>query len=360
MFVTNRGVAAMNANWIRDGRELPDETMDYIRKIAVHAIVDQHRCPELIADIFHMSRSAIYRWLQWYNEGGDEALLTKHAPGATAVITPLIESWLKWTILHSTPADHGYDTELWTLKILVALLEATFEIQVGESTVAKHLHGLRLSCQVPNYRARDAEAREVEQYLTVTWPMIQGLAKKRGATIAFEDETGIGVMTRSGRTWGEVNSPPTVPASDRRGGYNAFSAITLPGEMYYRLVDKPIDSDRYIEFLQGMLDQHPNLLIVIADHASFHRSQKVRDFVRAHRHQIRLFFLPKHAPHLNPDEQVWNEIKHRQLGREPIINKEDLLARLFSNFNKLKDNAARIISFFHLADTRYILSLNQA
>lgn len=170
----------MNANWTRDGRELPDETMDYVRQIVVHAIVDQQRSPELMVEIFHMSRSAVYRWLQWYQEGDDEALRTKHAPGAPAVITPLIEAWLKWTILHSTPADHGYDTELWTLKILVALIEETFEIQVSDSTVAKHLHGIRLSCQVPNYRARDLDPEEVERFLTRTWPMIRRLAKKRG------------------------------------------------------------------------------------------------------------------------------------------------------------------------------------
>jgi hypothetical protein len=35
------------------------------------------------------------------------------------------------------------------------------------------------------------------------WPNIYN----RGADIAFEDEAGIGIMTRSGETWGEVNSP---------------------------------------------------------------------------------------------------------------------------------------------------------
>ncbi len=167
-------------------------------------------------------------------------------------------------------------------------------------------------------------------------------------------------MTRSGRTWGKLNSPPIVPASDQRGGYPVLSGITPQGEMDYRIVEKPIDSDLYIEFLQSLMDQHPPLLIVIVDRASYHRSKKVHDFVRAHRSQIRLYFLPKHAPHLNPDEPVWNEIKHRRLGREPIVDKEDLKVRLISNFKQLKDNVARILSFFHLADTRYVLNLNQA
>ena len=63
---------------------------------------------------------------------------------------------------------------------------------------------------------------------------------------------------------------------------------------------------------------------VIADHASFHRSAVVRQFVRVHRTQMRLFFFPTHSPELNPDEQVWDEIKHRRIGKQPVKNKIDL------------------------------------
>ena len=38
----------------------------------------------------------------------------------------------------------------------------------------------------------------------------------------------------------------------------------------------------------------------------------------------------------NPDEQVWNEIKHQKLGREPMIDKADLKNRLLSNLIQLK------------------------
>ena len=69
-------------------------------------------------------------------------------------------------------------------------------------------------------------------------------------------------------------------------------------------------------------------LILIADHASFHRSVAVRQFVRAHRTQIRLFFFPAHSPELNPNELVWNEIKHRRLDKQPIKTKADFRKNL--------------------------------
>jgi hypothetical protein len=92
---------------------------------------------------------------------------------------------------------------------------------------------------------------------------------------------------------------------------------------------------------------------VFVDHATFHHSKLVRDYVGAHRGQLRIFFLPKRAPEFNPDEQVWNEIKNNRIGKQPVKNKVDLKDRLDFVLDSLKQNTKRIISFFHLPDTKY-------
>ena len=347
----------MNSDWMNDARKIPDEVMNYVRPIAVHAVIDKHHDPAVVADVLNISLSAVYRWLDWHRRDGDQALDTRKAPGASPVITPKLERWLKRTILHSTPSDHGYDTELWTLKILADLLEKHFEVRVYESTISNHLHALNLSCQVPQYRALAYDDQEVEDYLVKKWPIIQRVANKMSADIFFEDEAGIGIMTRSGRTWGEVNSTPIVRASDQRGGYNVLSAITAnPPRLYYALEENSISSDEYIDFLERILSLHPKPIVLVVDRVSFHRSTKVRNFVRAHRDRIRVFFLPKHAPEFNPDEQVWNEVKHRKLGREPILNKQDLKSRLLLHLRELKFNTRRLLSFFELESTKYVLN----
>jgi len=75
-------------------------------------------------------------------------------------------------------------------------------------------------------------------------------------------------------------------------------------------------------------------------------------------HKIRLFFLPAHSPELNPDEQVWNEIKHRGVENKPIKNKSDLEYRLYDGLEKLKKNVEKVCSFFKLKNTKYA-SLDQ-
>lgn len=343
----------MTAEWLSDARKIPNEVMNYIRRMAVRAVEEQQQSPELVAEIFGISRSSLYDWLRRYRAQGEAALDSRSAPGAPVVITAEMDQWLRETVLGSTPQAHGYDTVLWSCPILVELLKRRYGIEVSVAGVALHLHRLRLSSQVPCYQARAQDPAQVEAFLKDKFVRIQKLAQKMGADIGFEDEAGVGVRTRAGRTWGAVGHPPHVVVSDQRGGYNVLSIITADGELRYSLDEQHINGTRYVEFLQQVLRGRTRPLIVIADRASFHTSAQVRRFVRAHRRQIRMFFFPAHSPELNPDEQVWNEIKHRQLGRQPILNKADLKKRLRAALQSLQRRAQRIRSFFQLPDTQY-------
>ena len=108
-----------------------------------------------------------------------------------------------------------------------------------------------------------------------------------------------------------------------------------------------------MEFLQQILHGRPRPLMIMADQASFHTSSVVSELVRAHRTPIRRFFFPTHSPELNPDEQVWNELKHRQLGKQPIKNKTDLKKRIRSILRTWQRKAKKVRSFFQLPDTKY-------
>ena len=146
---------------------------------------------------------------------------------------------------------------------------------------------------------------------------------------------------------------PIVKVSMQRGGYNVLSVVTAQGEMGYSIKESAINGERYIEFLKEIILNRERPIILLVDHATFHGSKRVRDFVHMHRNQLRIFFLPKRAPEFNPDEQVWNEIKNNRIGKQPVKNKVDLRERLVSALDSLKQNTKRVISFFSTPDTRY-------
>jgi transposase len=327
--------------------------MDHIRQRAVHAIRKKGYSPELVADIMGFSRSSVYEWLNRYDRGGYEALASRTAPGAAPKLTPEMEAWLKETVLTSTPQAHGYETVLWTRDLLAELLAKRFGVVVSGVSVSLHLKKLNLTYQKPSYRDRQRDEHAIERFLTDTFPRIQRLAQKLGADIGFEDEAGVALATHAGRTWGLRGHPPTVSVTMQRGGFNVLSVVLPQGTLRYSVTDDTMDSEAFIAFLEQLIRGRERPLIVIMDHASFHHSKQVRDFVRAHRRQLRVFFLPKRAPELNPDEQVWNELKNHEVGKRPIKNKRDLRTRLYSKLRSLQRKAQRIQAFFRLPDTRY-------
>ena len=249
--------------------------------------------------------------------------------------------------------DFGYDTVLWTREILAELLNEKFGVNVVGSTVSLHLTNLGLSYQQPWFRANEQDPHKVEHFLHDTFPRIQRLAEKIGADIVFEDEAGVGLQTHSGKTWGEVGKTPEVSVTGKRGGYNILSAVTAAGTLRFSIKDGKIDSDTYIGFLKQLLHGKTNPLILIVDRASFHRSKKVRNFVRSHRKQIRVYFLPSYSPEMNPDEQAWNIVKSKKIGKQSVKTKSELKKKLDSALRSLQHKAEMVKSFFELPNTKY-------
>ena len=128
----------MKPNWLSDGRLIPDEIMNYLRKIAVHAVEERHCSLEDVIKIFGLSRSCMYDWLNRFKEEGYAGLGTKKAPGVSATVTEEMDLWLKKTVLDSSPDDFGYDTTLWTCDLLAERLSEQYGVHVGGSTVNYH------------------------------------------------------------------------------------------------------------------------------------------------------------------------------------------------------------------------------
>lgn len=79
-----------------DADRIPDETMRYLRKIAVRAIEEKSYSQETISDVLGISRSSVYECMRRYRAGGWEALDMCSSPGAPPLITTPIEDWPRY------------------------------------------------------------------------------------------------------------------------------------------------------------------------------------------------------------------------------------------------------------------------
>ena len=123
---------------------------------------------------------------------------------------------------------------------------------------------------------------------------------------------------------GSLRTDPKQRVTGKRGGISAMSAITSRGHLLFRLHDKRICSEEVVDFLSQMLRHHKRRhLVVVMDQAPPHVSKRTKQYI-ASQQRLHVFHLPKYSPDWNPDEKVWNHLKHQELKGHQARTKGDL------------------------------------
>jgi transposase len=69
---------------------------------------------------------------------------------------------------------------------------------------------------------------------------------------------------------------------------------------------------------------------------------------------LAVFFLPPYSPDLNPDEWVWKNVKHDNLGRASVKSESELAQFAQAALAKLKQVPGKVRAFFGDPALRYI------
>lgn len=83
--------------------------------------------------------------------------------------------------------------------------------------------------------------------------------------------------------------------------------------IYQTLVDAYFTKERSALFLEELLRQVPNRMIVVWDGGQMHKGDPIRAAVERFAPRLKLEKLPPYAPMLNPVEPVWSWLKDSRL-----------------------------------------------
>lgn len=336
----------------RDARELDHKTLQEIRIRAVEQ-VQAGESPEVVIKALGFSRSCIYTWLALYRSGGWGALKARALKGRPMKITAPQMKWLYQTITGKNPLQFRFEFALWTREMVRILLREEFSLKLSVSSVGRLLRQLGLSCQRPLFRAIEQNPARVRRWREKEFPAIHRLAKRTGAQIFFGDEAGVRSDYHAGTTWGARGKTPVVPRTGGRHSVNMLSAISARGELRFMLVNGRVNGGIFAEFLRRLMHNASNPVFLILDGHSIHRSRPVRDFVASQEGRLRLFFLPPYSPELNPDEQVWNYVKHHGVGKAVLRTASDLRKFVLARLRSLQKLPWMVKMFFLTPDTQY-------
>ncbi len=337
-----------------DGRKINPKAMEEIRARAVER-VQAGESPEVVIKTLGFSRACIYNWLARYRSGGWHALRTGHRSGRPSKLSGPQMQWIFRTVKDKDPRQLKFDFALWTRVMVADVIKKQFGIKLSLASVSPLLAQLGLSCQKPLYRAYQRNPELVEKWKQEDFPEIQKRAKKEGATIYFQDESGIRSDFHAGTTWAPKGKTPIIEATGARFGLNMVGAITPKGQLQFMIVEGSVNSSRIIEFLKRLMHGHDNKVFLIWDGHPTHKSKIVKKCIASFNGRLETFLLPSYSPDLNPIEQLWNHTKTNGVGRQPVRG-IDHLKRIVINKLRSLQKLPRIISaFFKHPDCTYIV-----
>jgi transposase len=294
-----------------------------IRERAVKAVLKGHPITE-VASIYSVHRTTLHRWLVRYDEKSESGNL-KRKPGSGR---PRVMNKSHMTRLYKLilkPASkYGFETELWTCRRLIQVSKKIFKVNVSQPTMWRRLREMGLTYQKPKRKYTQADEKLRKKWITKELPRILEFTKEKRAILYFEDESNISLTAILGKTWAPKGQTPNQEVTGKRGGISAMSAISKRGSLVFTLHEKRIASNEVIHFLQQLLNHHPRRhLVVIMDQARPHTSKKTKDFIKKSK-RLHVFYLPPYSPDFNPDEVVWNHLKHQEMKSHKAQTKKEL------------------------------------
>lgn len=207
----------------------------------------------------------------------------------------------------------GYETTFWTSARLQQVLRKELGLKVSRTSIWRRLVDADLTYQKPERRYFEINKKARREWVEKKLPEILATVEKHRAILYFEDEANISLTPFLAKTWAPRGKTPTQRVTGKRGGIAAMSAITKAGHLVFRLLEKRINSDDVIEFLAQILKHHRRRhIVVVMDRARPHTSKKTKAFIVSQK-RLHVFYLPSYSPDWNPDEKVWNHLKHQEL-----------------------------------------------
>lgn len=338
-----------------DGRKISPKAMEEIRVRAVQR-VQAGESPEVVIKTLGFVRACIYNWLARYRSGGWHGLRTGQRSGRPKKLTGAQIKWIYQTVRDKDPRQLKFEFALWTRAMIAEITKQKFGIKLSKTSVGRLLHQLGFSCQKPLYRAYQRDSELVKQWKEQVFPQIQKRAKKEGAVIYFQDESGVRSDFHSGTTWALKGQTPIIEATGARFGLNMMAAITPRGEMHFMIVKGMVSSDEICEFLKRLMHSHNHKVFLIWDGHPTHKSKKVKECISSFNGRLEIFLLPSYSPDLNPIEQLWNHTKTNGVGRKAVYGPDQLKTAVINKLRSFQKLPKKIASFFRHPDCKYILA----
>jgi transposase len=344
-----------------DARHLPDVVLEALRLRALRGCQLGFTQAD-VADLLGLSRETVSRWWAAFVQGGLEAIphdRTGRPPGSGRTLDDAQAQRLQRLIDENTPEGLGITSPLWTRRAVQRLILSECGIHVPARTVGEYLRRWGYTVQKPARRARKQDPREVRRWLRETYPAIKARAAREGAEVHWCDETGVGANEHRGGGYSRVGQTPELEVSGERFRVNMASTITNGGKVRFMTYTSTLTAAVFLSFLGQLLRGARKKVFLILDRHPAHDAEAVAEWVRQRQEKIELFFLPRRAPELNPDEYLNNDLKGEVNAQRLPDTRRELESNVQGFMSQLKKLTGHVRSYFLHPKVQYAAAPSQ-
>src|SRR5438477_7387129 len=168
-------------------------------------------------------------------------------------------------------------------------------------------------------------------------------ARRRRAWLVFEDESGVSQHPVVRRTWAPRGQTPVLIHTGGHwkrlsvAGALAFRWDGCRMRFFFQTQAGTYTDRRLITFLRS-LKRHfrRQRVILIWDGLGAHQSHRMKTYIAQQRAWLTVERLPAYAPDLNPIEQVWGNVKTRELANVCAPDLATLRRPLYTGFGRVR------------------------
>ena len=329
-----------------DGRKLSSDEKESLCLRVVRQI-DAGIHPEGLARDQDINRRTVYRWLEKYLYGGEDALKAGAAPGSGTESQRDADEPSGGQNSGYNPLPLNFTFVIWNRAMLRELIRLEFGVrpgETGETSVGRLRRRLVSRPQRPLRRAYEQDPAR-EQWRRVEFSAIQRQGKAEKAMIFFADDAGVRSDYHTGHTWAPVGETPVVRRTGARFLMQMLFAISAQGETRFMAHDGSVTADSFFEFLTRLAVGMERKICLVVDRHRNPEAGKVQRHLTALGGNLTLFFLPRYPSDLNADEWVWKQVKQRT-ARQSVWTRNDLTRVALSASQFLQQMGEKIQGFF--------------
>ena len=278
------------------------------RITALLMLADQQPIATIVARL-HVGRSTVYAWLHAFVLDRFASLQARKPSGRPAKLTPTQKQRLV-ALIAAGPEAAGYTTGCWHSALIQALILREFGVLYTVHYVSELLRNLGFSYQKARFVSDHLNAEQRQAWVTETWPALVQTARRTGALLLFGDAASFAQWGSLGYTWALRGQQPVVKTGGKRKGYKVFGLIDyVTGRLFSKGHTGRFNAESYCTFLEGVLAQTTQPIILIQDGARYHTAAKTREFFAQQADRLTVAQLPSYSPDYNPIEHLWRNIK---------------------------------------------------